>query len=67
MKRHTKWMHQNKIFNNNKKNKYKNNKNSHCTKNEVFINDFLSKCDSRIWSDLLKTSFIENFISLCSG
>ena len=38
----------------------------HCTKNEVF-HDFFSKCDQirsflRIWSHLLRTSLMKNFI-----
>ena len=42
----------------------------HCSKNEVFIKDFFSKCDQirrklRIWSHLLKKSLMENFI-LCT-
>ena len=40
---------------------------NHCIKNEVFLKGFFSKCDKirsflRIWSHLLKKSFIENFI-----
>ena len=39
----------------------------HCTKKEVFIKNFFSKCDQvhkklRIWPHLLKKSVIENFI-----
>ena len=39
----------------------------HCTKDEVSINDFFSKCDQirsflRIWSYLLKNSLMKNFI-----
>ena len=39
----------------------------HCTKNEVFIEDFFNKCDEiriflRIWSHLLKKSFMKIFI-----
>ena len=39
----------------------------HCTKNEIFNQDFFSKCEQihsfqRIWSHLLKKSLIENFI-----
>ena len=39
----------------------------HCTKNEVSIKHFFSKCDQirsflRIWSYLLKKSLMENFI-----
>ena len=39
----------------------------HCSKNEVSIKDFFSKCDQirsflRIWSPLLKKSLMENFI-----
>ena len=42
-----------------------------CTKDEVSIKDFFSKCDQirrklRIWSHLLKKSLLENFIFLCS-
>ena len=38
---------------------------------KFYINVFLSKCDSilsflRIWSDLLKKSFMDHFFSLCS-
>ena len=40
---------------------------SHCTKNEVLVIDFFSKCDQicrklRIWSHLPKKSLMENFI-----
>ena len=39
----------------------------HCTKNEVSIKDFSSKCDQilrklRIWSHLLKKPLMKNFI-----
>ena len=39
----------------------------HCTKNQVFLKDFFSKCDQirmklRIWSRLLQKSWMENFI-----
>ena len=39
----------------------------HCTNVKFFIKDFFSRCDQiprnqRIWSDLLKKSFMENFI-----
>ena len=39
----------------------------HCTKNELSIKNFFSKCDQirrklRIWSHLLKKSSVENFI-----
>ena len=38
----------------------------HCTKTELSIKDFFSKCDQirgflRIWSHLLKKSLMENF------
>ena len=40
---------------------------AHCTKNEVSIKDFFSKCDQirrklRIWSHLVKKSLMENSI-----
>ena len=39
----------------------------HCTYNDVFVNDFFSKCDQihrklLTWSHLLKKSLVENFI-----
>ena len=42
----------------------------HCTKNEVFHEDFFSKCDQirkkmRIWSRLLKKSLMKNLF-LCA-
>ena len=44
---------------------------AHCTKNEVSIKDFFSKCDQIrsklwIWSYLLKKSSMEDLIFLCS-
>ena len=41
----------------------------HCTKNEVSIKDFFSKCDQirrilRIWSHFLKKSLTENFCTV---
>ena len=39
---------------------------AYCTENEVFVEDFFSKCNQthqiRIWSNLLKKSLMENFI-----
>ena len=37
----------------------------HCTKNEVFVKDFFSKCDQIL--SLLKKSLMENSIFVCSG